>query len=72
MELIRVQEGELGWLANTYGDGGVGGAGCLLYIKSPRVITKINRTVEKQFTPKWRHEPKNPLSQRTIRGWQGS
>jgi hypothetical protein len=25
------------------------GAGCLLYIKSPRVITKINRTGKKQF-----------------------
>ena len=34
------------------------GAGCLLYIKSPRVITKINRTVKKQFTQKWRKEPK--------------
>lgn len=27
------------------------GAGCLLYIKSPRVITKINRTV-KNSSPK--------------------
>jgi hypothetical protein len=46
------------------------GAGCLLYIKSPRVITKINRTGKKTVRKSGATSLKPVRRQRTKHRWQ--